>query len=97
MRLRCALVLLVRKSSENGYMDVRHFLSKYLNNLSLTDPILDLWSLSGKSRQYLRDVGMKWLNHHRNPLGPLLMGFVATRAGWRWIFWIFTIVSPPTI
>jgi MFS family permease len=28
-----------------------------------------------------------------NPLGPFLMGFVATRAGWRWIFWIFTIVS----
>ncbi|KAH8892862.1 putative MFS transporter [Thozetella sp. PMI_491] len=28
-----------------------------------------------------------------NPLGPLLMGFVATRVGWRWIFWIFSIIN----
>ncbi|KAF7560761.1 hypothetical protein G7046_g3381 [Stylonectria norvegica] len=28
-----------------------------------------------------------------NPLGPLLMGFVATRVGWRWIFWIFTMIN----
>ncbi|KAK0886973.1 hypothetical protein LTR02_017664 [Friedmanniomyces endolithicus] len=28
-----------------------------------------------------------------NPLGPFLMGFVATRAGWRWIFYIFTIIN----
>ncbi|KEF58458.1 uncharacterized protein A1O9_06384 [Exophiala aquamarina CBS 119918] len=28
-----------------------------------------------------------------NPLGPFLMGFVATRAGWRWIFWIFTVIN----
>jgi MFS family permease len=29
----------------------------------------------------------------RNPLGPLLMGFVAVRVGWRWIFWIMATVN----
>ncbi|KAK7224687.1 hypothetical protein V2G26_012690 [Clonostachys chloroleuca] len=28
-----------------------------------------------------------------NPLGPLLMGFVAVRVGWRWIFWIMAVLN----
>ncbi|KAF9895308.1 hypothetical protein FE257_000212 [Aspergillus nanangensis] len=27
------------------------------------------------------------------PLGPFIMGFVAQRAGWQWIYWTFVIVS----
>lgn len=27
------------------------------------------------------------------PLGPFLMSFVAQRAGWQWIYWIFAIIS----
>lgn len=27
------------------------------------------------------------------PVGPFIMGFVAQRAGWEWIYWIFAIVS----
>lgn len=27
------------------------------------------------------------------PLGPLIMGFVAERVGWEWVYWIFAITS----